>query len=54
MFSVKREENANKMSCSFPPRLVNFRRPVATSIQHPIDVAVACMTVSSHGDLTFE
>ena len=53
IFSVKSDENASRMRCSFPPNFANFNRPVATIVQHPIAVAAACMTVSNHGALTF-
>ena len=49
MLMVKSDENAISIRCSFPPSFVNFRRPVATSSQHPIEVAVAWLTVSIHG-----
>lgn len=52
MLIVKSEENASNVICSLTPSFVRVSRPVATSSQHPTDVAVACMTVSIHGAST--
>jgi hypothetical protein len=53
MLRVKRREKARRVRCERALSGVKVRWPVPIKMKQPIDVAVVCDVVSSHGRLSW-